>query len=166
MPIYIKIEGIDGDVTQAKYKGWIDCESLQWGVGRAVMTPVGSTMNREASAPTLSELTFTKTMDRSTATILQETCSGEAGKKVTVEMMTTANPPKTYMKYELEDALLSGYSCSGASGGGRPNTARHGRKRTRRRAGRGRCHGSSRRWKTAVRPSRSRSSGRPVDNQS
>ncbi|MCB9959649.1 MAG: type VI secretion system tube protein Hcp [Rhodospirillaceae bacterium] len=121
MPIYIKIEGIDGDVTQAKYKGWIDAESLQWGVGRAVMTPVGSTMNREASAPTLSELTFTKTMDRSTALILQETCSGESGKKVTVEMMTTANPPKTYMKYELEDALLSGYSCSGASGGGRPS---------------------------------------------
>ena len=121
MPIFIKIDGIDGDATHPKHKGWIDADSLQWGVGRSIITPVGSAMNREAGEPAVSEITFTKTMDRSTAQILQETCTGEAGKKVVVHFMTTANPPKTYMKYELEDALISGYSCSGSSGGGRPS---------------------------------------------
>ena len=117
MPIFIKIEGISGDVTQDKYKGWIDAESLQWGVGRSISTPVGSTMNREASEPTVSELSFTKIMDRSTAQLLQESCTGSTAKKVTVEFLTTSNPPKTYMKYEMEDALVSGYSASGAGAG-------------------------------------------------
>ena len=121
MPIFIKIEGVDGDATHPDYKNWIDAASLTWGVGRAIDTPIGSTMNRESGEPSVSEVTFTKTMDKSTAILLQETCTGETGKKVEVRFMTTANPPKTYMKYELEDALVSGYSVSGSSGGGRPD---------------------------------------------
>jgi type VI secretion system secreted protein Hcp len=119
MAIYVKIDGIDGDATHDKHKSWLDVESLQWGVGRAVMTPSGSAQNREASEPAISEVTLTKKMDRASANLFKEACTGNAGKKVTIDLVTTSSPGLTYMTYELTNALVSGYSVS--TGGDRPS---------------------------------------------
>ena len=118
MAIYVKIDGINGDATHQEHKKWLDVDSLQWGVGRAIMTPTGSAMNREASEPSVSEVTVTKTMDSSSSLLFQEACAGSAGKKVTIDLVTTGNPGDIYMQYTLHNALVSGYSVS--SGGERP----------------------------------------------
>ncbi len=34
MPIYLKYDGIDGDVTAEGHEKWIELNSFQWGVGR------------------------------------------------------------------------------------------------------------------------------------
>ena len=119
MAIYVKFEGIDGDATHDKHKKWLDVDSLQWGVGRAIMTPTGSAMNREASEPSISEVTVTKSMDSSSAYLFQQACTGSAGKKVEIHLVTTGSPGDIYMTYELSNALVSGYSVS--SGGDRPS---------------------------------------------
>jgi type VI secretion system secreted protein Hcp len=118
MAIYIDFEGIKGDATHSKHKKWLDIESLQWGVGRAIMTPSGSAQNREASEPSVSEVTVTKRMDSSSALLFQEACAGNAGKKVTIDLVTTGDPGDIYMTYTLHNALVSGYSIS--TGGDRP----------------------------------------------
>ena len=118
MAIYVHIEGIDGDATHEKHKNWLDIHSMQWGVGRAVMTPTGSAANREASEPSVSEVTVTKIMDSSSAQLLQECCTGHQVKLVKIDLVTTGNPGDTYLKYELHNTLVSGYSVS--SGGDRP----------------------------------------------
>jgi type VI secretion system secreted protein Hcp len=119
MAIYVEIEGIKGDATHAEHKKWLDVSSLQWGVGRAVMTPTGSAQNREASEPSISEVTFTKMMDSSSANLFQQACAGEKGLKVTIDLVTTGNPGNVYMQYKLHNALVSGYSVS--SSGDRPS---------------------------------------------
>ena len=119
MAIYIDIEGIKGDATHQNHKKWLDVDSLQWGVGRAIMTSSGSAQNREASEPSVSEVTFTKSMDSASALLFQEACAGSAGKKVTIDLVTTGNPGDLYMQYTLHNALISGYSCS--SSGDRPS---------------------------------------------
>lgn len=118
MPIYIKPEGIDGDATHDQHKNWIEVSSLQWGVGRAIRTPVGAATNREASEPSVSEVTVTKPMDASSVAIFGEACTGRKGKKVEIHLVTTGNPGETYCEIELTNALVSGYSIS--SGGDRP----------------------------------------------
>ena len=65
MPIYMKIDGINGEVTAAGYEKWIDVGSLQFGVGRAISTPVGGGSKREAGHPSISEITLSKTFDNS-----------------------------------------------------------------------------------------------------
>lgn len=119
MAIYIKYEGIDGDATHDKHKKWIDVDSLQWGTGRAIMTQTGRTSGREASEPSVSEVTFTKSLDAASAHLFTEATTGAAGKKVEIHLVSTGSPGDIYLTYELTNALVSGYSVS--SGGDRPS---------------------------------------------
>ena len=55
MPVYLKYGNINGE-TKGKYKGWIELQSCQFGLGRGTSTPVGTSSKREASAPSLNEI--------------------------------------------------------------------------------------------------------------
>ena len=118
MAIYVKYDGIDGEATQSDHKKWLDVGSIQWGVGRAISATSGSTSNREASEPSVSEVTLSKMMDSSSPKLFTEAVTGAVGKKVVIHLVTTGSPGKTYAEYTLTNALVSSYSMS--SGGDRP----------------------------------------------
>lgn len=118
MAIYVKYDGIDGEATQADHKKWLDVGSIQWGVGRAISATSGSTSNREASEPSVSEVTLSKMMDSSSPKFFTEAVTGAVGKKVVIHLVTTGSPGKTYAEYTLTNALVSSYSMS--TGGDRP----------------------------------------------
>ncbi len=118
MAIYLKYEGIDGDATHENHKKWIDVSSLQFGLGRGISTPAGSTANREATEPSVSEITITKQMDGASSKLFVESATGNVGKKVQIHLVTTGSPGNTYTEYTLTNALISGYSVS--TGGDRP----------------------------------------------
>ena len=117
MAIYLKIDGIDGDVTAEGHEKWIECMSMQFGVGRGITTPTGSSAERESSAPSVSEVSVTKNMDQSTPNLFSESCVGKS-KEVKIDLIQTGEALETYMSYTLTDALISGYSVS--TGGDRP----------------------------------------------
>ena len=119
MPIYMKYEGIDGDTTADGHAKWIEVNSFQWGVGRGISSPTGGSMDRESSAPSVSEIVVTKAQDVATTKLLDEALQGE-GKKVQIDFCKTDKGKlETYMQYVLENTLISGYSIS--SGGDRPS---------------------------------------------
>ncbi len=118
MAIYVKYDGIDGEATHEKHKKWIQVESLQWGTGRAIMTNTGQATGREASEPSISEVTFSKILDGSSPYLFTEATTGAKGKKVQIHMVSTGDPGDLYLTYELTNCLVSGYSTS--SGGDRP----------------------------------------------
>jgi len=118
MPIYMEIEGVKGDVTAEGHKDWIEVQSFQWGVGRGITSATGGSKDREASAPSISEITVTKVSDMASANLLRETLWGE-GKKVKIDFCKTDKDKfEPYYQFELEETLVSGYSVS--SGGDRP----------------------------------------------
>jgi type VI secretion system secreted protein Hcp len=119
MAIYVKYDGIEGEATHETHKKWLDVSSLQFGVGRSITTPSGSTANREASEPAVSEITITKLMDSASPKLFTESCTGAAGKKVQIHLVSTGSPGNTYVEYTLTDALISSYSVS--TGGDRPS---------------------------------------------
>ena len=65
MAIYLIYEGIKGNVTADGYKDHIQISSLQFGVGRGVSMEPGNLANREATRPSISEVTITKAADNS-----------------------------------------------------------------------------------------------------
>jgi type VI secretion system secreted protein Hcp len=118
MAIYVEIDKIKGNVTAEGHKDWIEATSFQFGVGRAIASVVGKGKDREASAPSISEITLTKEMDSSSPFLFQEATVGLA-KKVTIHFAKTgASKIETYLEYVLENCMISGYSVS--SGGDRP----------------------------------------------
>lgn len=118
MAIYLKVDGIDGDVTAEGHEQWIECSSMQFGVGRGIHTPTGSSQERESSAPSVSEVSVTKAMDLATPMIFSESCVGKS-KEVKIDLIQTGEALETYMSYTLTNALISGYSVS--TSGERPS---------------------------------------------
>jgi type VI secretion system secreted protein Hcp len=118
MAIYVKYEGIDGEVTQSDHVKWLEVHSFQFGIGRGIATPTGNAANRESSHASVSEIVVTKSMDSASPKIFTESATGSTGKKVEVHFVSTGDPGMTYAQYTLEDTLISGYSLS--SGGERP----------------------------------------------
>ena len=76
--------------------------------------------NREASRPSISEITLTKATDKSTPLLIQESTIGTKGKKVLIHFVTTGGDQlEEYLTYTLEDTLISSFSI-GASSDGEP----------------------------------------------
>jgi type VI secretion system secreted protein Hcp len=118
MPIYMKYGKIEGEVTAEGHVGWVEINSLQLGVGRAISTPVGSTSKREASAPSISEVTVSHSTDKASTALFQESLIGKGDKLNFHFVSTDQGQLKNYLEYEMENAMVSGFSLS--SGGDRP----------------------------------------------
>jgi type VI secretion system secreted protein Hcp len=120
MAIFLKLGDIKGETTQVTHKEWIEIQSMQFGVGRGISAGVGGGSKREATAPSVSEITLTKTFDISSPLILKEAIGGKAV-EAKIELTQTDQSGKhiAYQKYILTNALISGYSVS--TGGDRPS---------------------------------------------
>ena len=119
MPIYMKYDGIEGDTTEEGHAKWIEVNSFQWGVGRGIASPVGGSLDRESSAPSVSEITITKAQDTATIKLIDASFQGE-GKTVNIDFCKTDKGKlEVYLTYTLTNTMISGYSIS--SGGDRPS---------------------------------------------
>ena len=118
MAIYMKFDGIPGDVTETKHSSWIELNSFQWGVGRGISSAVGSSADRESTAPSVSEVVVGKDNDIASGKLMQEALSGD-GKTVKIDFTRTfKDSQEIYLTLELTNTIISGYSHS--SGGERP----------------------------------------------
>jgi type VI secretion system secreted protein Hcp len=122
MAIFMKYGDFEGEVTtDGYYQKWVELHSLQWGVGRGISSPgPGGASKREASAPSVSEITVTKTLDSFSPIALKEAIGGK-GATVKIDITRTDGDGKhvAFQKYILDEVMISGYSTS--SGGDRPS---------------------------------------------
>jgi type VI secretion system secreted protein Hcp len=116
----MKYGALDGEVTAVGYEKWIELHSFQWGVGRGISAGAGGASKREASAPSISEITVSKTMDSFSPLALKEAIGGK-GVSVKIDLTRTdaAGKHVAFEKYVLDGTMISGYSIS--SGGDRPS---------------------------------------------
>jgi type VI secretion system secreted protein Hcp len=123
MAAYLKFDSIKtGSATaknHSKKDGWIEVQSVQFGVGRHIPMVVGSGTT-SASPPNVSEIVVTKSMDDASPWLFQESLKGK-GNAVKVHLVEGGEdgPDQPYLEVDLTDALISGYSVS--SGGDRPH---------------------------------------------
>ena len=118
MPIYMTFGDIKGDVTAEGFADHIEVNSAQFGIGRGIASPTGGSADREATAPSVSEIVVTKPLDKASGRLFEEALYGEGQKAVIKFTKTDKDKLEVYLEYELENTLISGYSVS--SGGDRP----------------------------------------------
>src|SRR5205814_10331847 len=115
MPIYMNIEGVAGSVTAAGHEKWIELQSCQLGTNRHVTNATGRGVNREASAPSVSEIVVTKDLDCASTALFRLSLWGE-GAKVKIDFCKTDKDRlEAFLQLELHSALISNYSHSGHS---------------------------------------------------
>jgi len=112
-------DGIPGDVDAEGHEKWIELSSFQFGVGRGITSATGKGGDREASAPSMSEIVVTKVTDGSSCKLFQASLFGE-GKDVKIDFCKTDKDKlEPYLSLTLTNTLVSGWSNS--SGGDRPS---------------------------------------------
>ncbi len=107
-----------GNVTASGYENWIEVDSMSFGVGRSITMQAGAMANREASRPSISEVTITKPLDAASGGLFKASVTGDAGVPVEIHVVQTgADNVEKYAVYKLEDVILSSYSISAVAGG-------------------------------------------------
>ena len=111
---------IKGQSTVEGHAGWINVDSMQWGVGRAVAQQQAGSAKREVSSPSISEVTFSRASDLASPELFFQACGGVSLGKCEIHFLQVIeNKPQVYLKIDLEEAMVSSYSIS--SGGDRPS---------------------------------------------
>jgi type VI secretion system secreted protein Hcp len=122
MPVFMKYDGIEGDVQTAGHEKWIEVHSLQWGTGRGISNAGSSGADREGTTPSVSEIVITKDTDGASPNLLRASLGlppADEGKTVNIDFCKTdTSQPEPYLQFTLENTLVSSYSIS--SGGDRP----------------------------------------------
>jgi type VI secretion system secreted protein Hcp len=119
--IYLQLEGIDGESKDSAHDKWIECQSVQWGVGRGWSGAASGTGSHTSGKPSFSEITFTKHLDFSSPKLMEFVASGAVIKTATLHVVKSSGEEKvSYLVYEFTNCALSGYSLSDQQGGGTP----------------------------------------------
>ena len=114
MPIYVKYDGIDGEVTAANYEKWIEIDSFSWGVSNP--TSVGSTGGGGgAGKVSFQDIHIETQTNASTPKLLTQAAEGTAISFVEVDFIK-GEAPSPYLKIVLNDVLVSSYQFGGAEG--------------------------------------------------
>ena len=108
MAIFLKIDGVKGNVSVSEFKDWININELEFGgVSNSSSIVVGQAIDRNSSRPNFGKISFTKHMDASTTTFFEAAHSGEVFKKMEFDYVSAGKSPKVYGTIILSDAMVS-----------------------------------------------------------
>lgn len=114
--MYMKIEGIDGESTDDKHRKWIELRSFSWGVSQPASI-ASSTGGRTAGRADFQDFTVTKLVDMASPNIYLFCANGRHIPKVTVEFCLATGEKHPFMKYVMEDVIISAAAPGGQSVG-------------------------------------------------
>ncbi len=115
---FLKLDGIAGETTIKGQEGAIEVESFSWGISNATIG--SSTTGAGAGKVTFHDLTITKTLDKTTPTLLLKCASGQHFKTASLTIVAKSTDQKvageTLLKLDLEDVTISSLVENGAAG--------------------------------------------------
>jgi len=112
--MFCKIEGIDGESVDHKHKKWIAMEGFNHSVRQPVSAASG-TGGRTGGKADFGDFIITKTIDSSTPLLYLHCSNGKHIPKIEIEFCLATGDKHTFMKYTLEDVIVSGVSPAGNS---------------------------------------------------
>jgi type VI secretion system secreted protein Hcp len=111
--MFLKIDGIDGESTDDKHKKWIEIDDFNHSVSQPV-TAASKAGGRVGGRADFADLVVTKTIDLSTPSLYLHCSNGKHIPKVELEFCLATDKKHTFMKYTLEDVIVSSVSPSGS----------------------------------------------------
>ena len=118
MPIYLKIDGIDGDVTVKGREKWIEVLSFSWG-----MTNTGAGAHGGgggAGKVVMQDFHFVHNVDKASPKLLGAVCDGRHFQSATLAVADSGDPSggdanrdSDFLLAKMEDVLISGVRPGG-----------------------------------------------------
>ena len=114
---FLRIDGIEGDSTDAKHKGELEPESFGWGVAQTASIADGR--GGGAGKPQFRELDFVQRASRSSPKLFLACATGQHLKDATLTARTAGKSPLEFLTIRLADVRVSSFEET-AAGGERP----------------------------------------------
>lgn len=111
---FLKIDGIPGESTDEKHKGWIEILTFTHGVIQPA-TAASSGGARSAERATLNDLTCAKNLDKATPKLFQYCCNGKHIKEVKIEACRATGDKQKYLEIVMSDVIVSSFSIGSGS---------------------------------------------------
>lgn len=115
--IFLKMDNLVGESTQIKYEKWIELLSYSTGfLARTSQGNAGAPVGRSTCSP----FGASKSVDRSSPPLLTAVMSGQHFQKAEIDFVRTSGgrgPNGPFLKYLLENVIVSSLQESGAAGG-------------------------------------------------
>lgn len=112
--IFVKIDGIEGESTDANHDKWIDVLSVSESISRPDSGATGQSRRRGSAV--FDDIVIKKELDLSSVKLRERLAQGQVIPKVEIEITGTFGGSRaTYFKYELKNVQITSFSVN-ASG--------------------------------------------------
>ena len=111
---FLKIEGVESESTDEKYKGWIELESFSWGETNAGTAGHGAGSGAGKVQP--QDFHFVKRVDKSSPLLAQSCATGKHFAKGQLICRKAGDKPLVYYTTDLEQFIISSYQIGGSKG--------------------------------------------------
>ena len=113
--MFMKIDGIDGESTDAGHPDEIDVLKWSWGMSQSGASHGGGGGSGKVS---IQDMSITKATDSTTSFLMQDCCTGNNIGDVTLQMcrpISAGGAPLCYFTIEMEKVRISSMSIGGSS---------------------------------------------------
>lgn len=117
MAMYMKINGIKGNVSSGGYQDWIELNSLDFNAKRPTSARTGQVTNRSNAIPQFSEVKIVKNLDKSSNPLFDRVCAAKIIPEAEIHICRTDKELTPYAKYVLNDVLVSEHHTHAAGNG-------------------------------------------------
>lgn len=114
MDMFLKIEGVDGESRDDKHAGEIDVLAWSWGMTQSGSMHVGG--GGGSGKVSVQDVSITKYVDKSSATIMNKTCAGEHFPSAVLVIRKAGGSPLEYWKLTMNKVLITSISTGGSGG--------------------------------------------------
>jgi type VI secretion system secreted protein Hcp len=112
---YLKIEGVDGESTDATLKGAIDVDSFSWGETQSGTGGHGG--GGGSGKVSMQDLHFTTKVSKASPKLMLSCATGEHFKKAVLTCRKAGKEQNDYLVITLSDVLVSSYQVGGSGHG-------------------------------------------------
>lgn len=111
MAIYLKADGINGNVSTQGYQGWVEINKFRFnGISQTVEQRTGRLKDRIQGMARFGNIIVQKNADSSTSAWFSYAHSSNVIPTVEIEFLTTSSPSFTYQTFKLTNAFVSHFS--------------------------------------------------------
>lgn len=111
---FLKIDGIEGESSDAKHKNEIEIESWSWGVSQTGSLATGG--GGGAGKAQFQDFHFTTLISKASPSLFLRCATGEHIKIATLTARKSGENQQEFMHIKMEDVLISSYQTGGSSG--------------------------------------------------
>lgn len=112
--MFLKVDGINGESTDEKHKGWIDVLSFGWGASNPSTFASGG--GAGTGTAQIQDFSFVKQPDLATAMLFKGVVTGQHHKEATLSLVKAGGQQVEFMRIKMSDVIITSYQTGGSAG--------------------------------------------------